>query len=75
MAAFSFYEFTEEEVIAFVRALVRGGDFAIGLSSGEAIERAIDIIDEPHKWSREMTAWRAAGSPYTYTYIKEGLTD
>jgi hypothetical protein len=54
---------------------VRGGDFAIGLSSGEAIERAIDIIDEPHKWSREMTAWRAAGSPYTYTYIKEGLTD
>ena len=75
MAAFSFYEFTEEEVISFVRALVRGGDFAVGLSSGEAIERAIDIIDEPHTWSREMMAWRASGSPYTYTHQPEVLTD
>ena len=37
--------------------------------------RAIDIIDEPHKWSREMTAWRASGSPYTYTHQPEVLTD
>jgi hypothetical protein len=75
MATFSFQQFTEEEVISFVRALVRGGDFAIGLPSDEAIERAIDIIDEPHKWSREMTAWRASGSPEAYTYQPEGLTD
>ena len=30
MATSSFYEFTEEEVIAFVRALVRGGTLLLG---------------------------------------------
>lgn len=75
MATFGFYEFTEDEVIEFVRAVVRGGNFAIGASTDEAIERAIDIIDEPHKWRVEMKAWRDAGSPHAYTYEKEGLTD
>lgn len=74
MASFSFYSFTEEQVIAFVRALVRGGGFGIGLTSDEAVERAIDIIDEPHKWRVEMLGWLAAGQPEAYVHSEDYLT-
>ena len=49
-------------IVAFLAAAIRGG-LVDNMEPKSAAMYVVDIIEAPHKWTREYAAWAALGRP------------
>lgn len=58
-------------IVEFLRAAVRGG-LVDNMEPKQVAMYVLDIIEEPHKWSREYAAWAALDRPYSISFDLTG---
>lgn len=61
------FPYDELDVLAFARAMVRGG-YAYSQDSDDRCELVLDIIESPHKWRAELDSWVGEGRPHSFVY-------
>ncbi len=59
------WPYDELDVLAFARAMIRGG-YAEFAESEYRCELVIDLIERPWKWRVELDAWVAAERPESF---------
>jgi hypothetical protein len=58
-------------IVEFIMAAIRGG-LVSNMEPKAAAMYAMDIIEEPHKWTREYAAWAALDRPYSISFDLTG---
>ncbi|NBV34821.1 MAG: hypothetical protein EBR81_13800 [Proteobacteria bacterium] len=61
------FPYSELDVLAFARAMVRGG-YGYSQDSDDRCESVLDIIESPHKWRTELDSWVGEGRPDSFVY-------
>jgi hypothetical protein len=59
------WPYDELDVLAFARAMIRGG-YAEFAESDYRCYLLIDLIERPYKWRVELDAWAATGRPDSF---------
>ena len=59
------WPYDELDVLAFARAMIRGG-YAEYAESDDRCDLLLDLIERPYKWRVELDAWVAAGRPESF---------
>ena len=58
-------------IVEFLLAAIRGG-LVDNMEPKSAAMYVVDIIEAPHKWSREYAAWAALDRPYSISFDLTG---
>ena len=58
-------------IVEFLAAAIRGG-LVSNMEPKDAAMYVVDIIEAPHKWTREYAAWAALDRPYSISFDLTG---